>query len=147
MGEPLQTSHTATEHQVPALSVALSPHLSANLVQRGRQAPSPFCRLSLCYLSLSVLARLCQSHRLILGIGWLSAMLWPLLLSHSFSFICLPSSATEPKVCLFFLTGDVRAERDAAAPLSLCLSLAPSLCLPQRLIWTTGWMSAAAYCC
>lgn len=146
MGEPLQTSHTATKYWVLA-------SLAANLAQSRRQAPGPFCRLSFCYLSLSS-GQALPTHRLILGTGWLFALLWPLSLSLSFSwFACQARPLSRRSVCLFFLIGDVRSESDAAAPASHCLplTLPLSLCLPQGPILTTGWVSsaaaAAAYCC
>lgn len=62
MGEQLQTSHTAIESWVSALSVCLSlclpVSLAANLRQSRRQASGPFFAVCLSATSLSVLANL-----------------------------------------------------------------------------------------
>lgn len=81
MGEPLQTG--LCSHKVPGstLCLSLSPHLSqaANLAPRKvcarHRVPFHAACLSARSLSLSVVARLCQPHRLIPGTGWLSALL------------------------------------------------------------------------
>ena len=91
------------------LSLRLLISLATNLAQKRRQVlflPSVFL------LPLSVLARLCQAQRLILSTGWLCSGL-PRRLPLPV-FICLPSSAIQPKVSVHFLTGHVQAVTDAA---------------------------------
>lgn len=80
-------SHSRPATQPPStgsplcLSLCLLVSLATNLAQNRRRAPGPLCRLSFCTsTSLSVLARLCQAQRLILGTGWLSVV-WPHLLA------------------------------------------------------------------
>lgn len=92
--------------------------LAANLPQSRRQAPCSFCCLSIS--SVSQLkpgsANLTDQSR---GLGGF-------LLCSFILLVCMPSSATEPKVCLLFLIGDVQAETVAATPLSLPLSVSLS---------------------
>lgn len=79
-------SRPATRPQSTGSTLCFLVPLAANLAQSLRQAPGPFCCLS--FSSLSVVARFCQPHRLILGTGWLPALLFlslglPAKLSHS----------------------------------------------------------------
>lgn len=132
MGEPLQTSHTATSSGPSSVCRSASSSLWLLTWPEIDARHQVLFAVCLSTTSLLALARLCQAHRLILGTGRLSATLWPLLPPLLLSFVCLPSSATESKVCLDFM---IRAESDAPAPLSSRLSLYAS---PQRLIRTTG---------
>lgn len=149
MGEPLQTG--LCSHKVPGSTLCLS--LSPRLSQAANLAPRKVCArhrvpfhaacLSARSLSLSVVARLCQPHRLIPGTGWLSALL----------SLCLGLSAKlEPLSAQgLSLLSDWRCP---ISPISFPLSLSLSLLLcrrvpPTPLPTTTGWVSSAsaAYCC
>lgn len=118
MGEQLQTSHTATESWVPALSVcrSVSPSLWLLTCARVGARHQVLFLPSVFQLPLSQFWPTSQTNP-----GHWVAVCSALASLYLFLLVCLPSSATKPRVCLFFLTGDVRAESDAAALLFLSL--------------------------
>lgn len=108
MGEPLQTSHKNTKHQVRCVSPLTWPSL--------QRAPRPFCRLPFSPLPLSCSQVLPSSQT---NPGCLSVLL------SFFPLVGMPSSATEPKVCLLFLIGAVQTGVGLFLPLPLILSVPP----------------------